>query len=57
MQIKAHGQSNKVQKFSHEIKGIITRNAHVKYESSTSNGSKVMAMVTYGYLSKVEQVA
>ena len=29
----------------HNQKGIITRNVHMKYESSTSNGSKVMAKV------------
>ena len=29
----------------HGQKGLITKNIHVKYESSISNGSKVMAKV------------
>ena len=33
------------QKFWHDGKGLITRNKHVKYESSTFHGSKVMAKV------------
>ena len=30
---------------SYEQKSLITRNAHVKYESPTSNGLKVMGQV------------
>ena len=33
------------QNFWLDWKGLITRKVHVKYESSTSNGSKVMAKV------------
>ena len=33
------------QKFWHDWKGLIIRNVHMKYESSTSHGSKVMAKV------------
>ena len=35
------------QHFWHDQKCIITRNVHVKYKSSTSNDSKVMAKVKF----------
>ena len=33
------------QNFWLDRKGLTTRNVHVKYENSTSNGSKIMAKV------------
>ena len=33
------------QNFSHDLKDLMTRNVHVKYESSISNGSKVKTNV------------
>ena len=33
------------QKFCYGWKGLLTRNVHVKYESTTSKGSKVMVKV------------
>ena len=39
------------QNFGHQCKGLITRNAHVKYKSPTSIGSKVMAQFkVVGYM-------
>ena len=35
------------QNFRYEWKGLMTRNKHVKYESRTSNGSKVMEYVKF----------
>ena len=39
------GQRSLGQNFGRDRKTLVTRNIHVKYESSTSNGSKVMAKV------------
>ena len=33
------------QKLWHHVKGLVTRNAHVKYKSLISSGKKVMAKV------------
>ena len=42
MYVKGHGQG---QTFLYEQKGLITRNAHFRYGSPTSIGSKVMVKV------------
>ena len=43
MWVKRHGRG---QSIGHEQKGLITGNVQMGYESSTSNGSKVMSKVT-----------
>ena len=40
VQVKGHGQN-----FLHQWNDLITSNVHVKYESFTSDGSKVMTKV------------
>ena len=44
MKVKGHGQG---QKLWYERKSLITRNVIVKNESSTCNGSKLMAYIAF----------
>jgi hypothetical protein len=42
IKVKGHGQGHK---FWHQWKGFVTSNTHVKYESPSYYGSKVMTEV------------
>ena len=44
MKVKGHGEG---QTIWCEQKGLITRSVHVKYESATSNGWKVIAYIKF----------
>ena len=42
---KLQGQVHDVKKLWYHVKGLVTRNTHVKYESPISSGKKVIAKV------------
>ena len=43
--VKLQGKGHKVQIYGTMWKGLVTRNAYVKYESPISSGMKVLAKV------------
>ena len=43
--VKLQVQDHKVKNYGPFVKGLVTMNTHVQYESSISSGKKVMAKV------------
>ena len=53
MQIKAHDESNWFQIFSHEIKGIIIRNTHVKMKAQPVMVQKLWPRLNLGVANRL----